>query len=246
MRDCRLIFDARSFYHDGVSNMAIDEVLLQSAVESGTTTLRFYGWNRPTLSLGYFQKLSDRALHEASRGCEIVRRASGGGAILHHHELTYCFAAPSESRFAASHFYHVFHDTLVDVLADLGVVARLHTEREGLDAKAFLCFHRRASGDVTCDRYKVAGSAQRKQKHAVAQHGSILLWRSPYAPEIPGLRDLAGLEAGWEAIVPAWLERLGPRLKVAFHAADLADKEPDRVERMREDRFAHATWTGRR
>src|SRR4051812_39572627 len=92
---CSLIIDAPA---DGAWNMALDEALLHAAESDGTATLRFYGWREPTLSLGYFQKHVDRALHSASENCTLVRRTSGGGAILHDRELTYSIALPKSHR----------------------------------------------------------------------------------------------------------------------------------------------------
>ena len=92
---CRLLFDTPA---EGAWNMAVDETLGEIAAESGIATLRFYGWSRPTLSLGYFQNYDERLSHSASMNCAIVRRASGGGAILHDRELTYSLALPCAER----------------------------------------------------------------------------------------------------------------------------------------------------
>ena len=89
MRQIRLLHDPPAA---GAWNMAVDEALLETAADSGVATLRFYQWNEPTLSLGYFQAATDRDQHPASRDCPLVRRASGGGAILHDRELTYSMA----------------------------------------------------------------------------------------------------------------------------------------------------------
>src|SRR5262245_54691837 len=83
---CRLIVDGAA---GGPWNMAVDETLLESAAASGAASLRFYGWSEPTLSLGYFQRAAARQTHATSLGCPMVRRPSGGGAILHDWELTY-------------------------------------------------------------------------------------------------------------------------------------------------------------
>ncbi len=89
MTKIRLIIDPPA---TGPWNMAIDEVLAHSAAERGVNTLRFYSWDPPTLSLGYFQRATDRQTHISSSTCAWVRRTSGGGAILHDRELTYSFA----------------------------------------------------------------------------------------------------------------------------------------------------------
>ena len=91
MFDVRLIIDPPL---RGPWNMAVDEALLADDVETDAATLRFYRWSEPTLSLGYFQSYADRELHAASRGCAVVRRQSGGGAILHDRELTYSLVLP--------------------------------------------------------------------------------------------------------------------------------------------------------
>ena len=90
--------------------MAVDEVLLDAAAVREQLSLRFYGWSEPTLSLGYFQRVADRKQHIASRECPLVRRLSGGGAILHDDELTYSFATPATflgSAHARSHHGHL-------------------------------------------------------------------------------------------------------------------------------------------
>ncbi|MEM6330787.1 MAG: lipoate--protein ligase family protein, partial [Planctomycetota bacterium] len=91
MQPCRLIVDPPQ---PGARNMAVDEALLDAAAAGAGATLRLYRWSSPTLSLGYFQPLAARAAHPASAGCPCVRRHSGGGAIVHDHELTYSLAVP--------------------------------------------------------------------------------------------------------------------------------------------------------
>src|SRR5436190_15116613 len=98
MESLRLIIDPPLI---GPMNMAIDEALLESAATDGVATLRLYQWSEPTLSLGYFQAAEERERHQASTNCPLVRRASGGGAILHDRELTYSLALPEKSPSAA-------------------------------------------------------------------------------------------------------------------------------------------------
>src|SRR5213592_104397 len=120
MKPARLIIDK----HLGPMNMAVDEALLLSAPRTGPT-LRFYQWEEPTLSLGYFQSAAERCQHATSAGCAIVRRSTGGGAILHHDELTYSFVIPmsQQEKSASQPLYYAFHETLVESLAELGIEA---------------------------------------------------------------------------------------------------------------------------
>ena len=81
----------------GIDNMALDEAILQYVAKHPAIILRIYRWAEPTLSLGYFQKLGDRQQHLESAGLNVVRRATGGGAIVHHHDLTYSLALNDEA-----------------------------------------------------------------------------------------------------------------------------------------------------
>jgi lipoate-protein ligase A len=83
MPGLRLLIDPPA---PGPWNMAVDDVLLDLAAATGQATLRFYQWQQPTLSLGYFQALDNRRQHAASQDCPVVRRATGGGGVLHHPE----------------------------------------------------------------------------------------------------------------------------------------------------------------
>lgn len=250
MSPARLIIEGTStpsFAYCGERNMAIDETLLRSAADDAVVTLRFYGWQPATLSLGYFQKIADQKLHPASQNCDLVRRASGGGAIVHDKELTYCFASPTKSRFAnAEEYYLAFHETLVEVLREQGVLGQLHTAKEGLRDDAFLCFQRRAINDITLDGHKVAGSAQRRWKNGLVQHGSLLLEQSAYAPELPGLRELACFSMSTESLIDTWVEKLSSRLKLEFSAGQLTDKENTLAIRLQADKFSTNRWNSRR
>jgi lipoate-protein ligase A len=184
--------------------MALDEALLHRAAAGALPVLRFYEWAEPTLSLGYFQRYADRTGHSPSAGCAIVRRATGGGAILHDRELTYSVVLPPGHPLGrrATDLYHAVHTSIVAVLAEFGLTANLvecayeslATTGCGTRTQAtepFLCFERRTPGDVLLEGWKIAGSAQRRHRGAVLQHGSILFERSAFAPELPGLQDLA-------------------------------------------------------
>jgi lipoate-protein ligase A len=246
---CRLIIDPPA---EGAWNMALDEALLESAQNDGVATLRFYSWHEPTLSLGYFQPHADRRLHSASSGCVLVRRASGGGAILHDRELTYSIALPQNHPLAirAEMLYRAVHESLVETLAELGLSATLHERSDkphGPPAeKPFLCFQRREPGDVLIGPHKIAGSAQRRQRGAVLQHGSVLLARSRFAPELPGIADLISVGVEIDQLRKLWRPRLAMRLETNCHQSSLPDSLLTAAREIAQRKFAHQTWTNHR
>jgi lipoyl(octanoyl) transferase len=243
----RLIIDPPA---RGTWNMAVDDALLQSAGE-GVTTLRLYEWSEPTLSLGYFQSVAEREAHAASRNCPLVRRASGGGAIVHDHELTYCLAMPIAERFAAQAnlLYDAVHSSLIESLKGFGVPAHLQEPAATAAAPAtppFLCFQRRTRGDVLCGQAKIAGSAQRRQRGGLVQHGSILLSQSAAAPELPGIEQIAGISLAAGELATTLADQLAGKLGVQWAGSAFTDLEQSRANRCESDRFAAAEWTCRR
>jgi len=235
-------------------NMAVDQALLEAAVSADSIVIRCYQWSRPTLSLGYFQKIADRSQHRSSVGAALVRRASGGGAILHDHELTYSLAIPaaavrggalSAAIREAGLLYRKVHSSLIRVLGGLGVSARLCAAAEA-DARRdqpFLCFERRAVGDVLCAGFKIAGSAQRRYRGAILQHGSILLQRSEAAPELPGIAELTGVELSPAGLAHVWLPDLSAELGLECHPAELDSELQTRAAELVASRFGSPEWT---
>jgi lipoate-protein ligase A len=244
--DCRLLADAPG---SGAWNMALDEVLLDSAVRDGILSLRFYRWSEPTLSLGYFQHYADRAQHTESLACPAVRRSSGGGAILHDQELTYSLAVPAELSMARNpvSLYDAAHDSLVDALASWGIHADKHTCDDAMSAlPPFLCFERRACGDVLIDRYKVCGSAQRRHKGAILQHGSVLLRTSASAKQLPGVRELTDVTLHENELLAAWYGRLSNRLRIRTIPGELTPAEIAATRGLTLSKHSTACWIQKR
>jgi lipoate-protein ligase A len=196
---------------DGPANMALDEAMLEAAAREGSAYLRFYGWAEPTLSLGYFQRLAEVRSDPRWEGRPIVRRPTGGGAIWHHHELTYAIAIPPHSPLVRPNtaLYRAVHGAIAAVLADRGIPARRRGEPSTLhlpastrpDNRPLLCFTGCDPEDIVWEGHKLVGSAQRRRGGAVLQHGSILLARSPGVPELLGVCDVAELSPSpeeWE------------------------------------------------
>ncbi len=240
----------------GAWNMAVDETLLEAAAAEGQCTLRFYQWAEPTLSLGYFQSSADRRLHPSSAGCAMVRRQSGGGAILHDRELTYSLAVPEGHPLAVNRLqtYRVVHDALIESLANWGIAAILAGDADpDLPAtvkehkpRPFLCFHRRSPGDILFRGVKVTGSAQRRTHGAVLQHGSVLLARSAAAPELDGLKELSGGVILVEELIQAWLERLSGTLGIQWRQGSLSKTLRRQAGKLAAEKYGSAAWTNAR
>lgn len=250
MHPLRLILDPPAA---GAWNMGVDEMLMERAAEANTATLRFYEWSPAVLSLGYFQNVADRDAHGASCACPLVRRSSGGGAIVHDRELTYSISLPTAHPLAADAetLYRNVHGTLLAALAEFGVAARLNEAAlVQMGGEPFLCFQRRAVGDVLLDRYKICGSAQRRRRGAILQHGSVLLARSAAAPELPGIVDLADTQAISrltpttlaEAWIHIWRSRLSPLEPYGPYSSD----DVELAEVQASTKYASAAWTNRR
>jgi lipoate-protein ligase A len=192
MGTCRVVIETEP--QSGVRNMAIDEALLEAAHEQGLCTVRWYRWNTATVSLGYFQAESGASANRELAGLPLVRRLTGGGAILHHHEWTYSCAVPATHPLAQSpsRIYDLVHEQIIAALADRGVssASPRGTKNPAAEA-AFLCFGRGDPRDIVLNDHKIVGSAQRRRRGTVLQHGSLLLRHSEYAPQFPGVLDLA-------------------------------------------------------
>jgi lipoate-protein ligase A len=236
---------------DGPGNMARDEALLDAVAASPTgAVFRTYGWTEPTLSLGYFQAIAEAEADPRWRDVPTVRRPTGGGAIWHHHELTYALAVPRTHPMAtrAAELYRAVHAAIAETLRGRGVVAvrRGPTAADPPPARPLLCFTDRDDEDLVVRGVKVVGSAQRRRRGAVLQHGSLLLGRSVRTPELPGLGDLADAAT----TVPSWSALLRSRIPEALglHARD---GEPTAEERARasaleREVYRNPAWTRRR
>ncbi len=171
---------------EGPQNMAIDEALLERCASEKSPllfpTVRFYRWSCPTLSLGYNQDIeSSLHVHECkARGIPIVRRPTGGKAVLHDQEITYSVIASfSSSPFRRSVFdnYRLISEAVIKCLKFLGIRAVIADEEAPSYSRAGpeACFARLSRFEISYKNFKMVGSAQRRKRRAFLQHGSLLL-----------------------------------------------------------------------
>jgi lipoate-protein ligase A len=244
--------------------MALDHGMAL-AVPEGSWWLRFYRWTRPTVSLGRNQparEIYDRTLAD-ELGIDIVRRPTGGRAVLHDDELTYSLAVIPRPGLGPREIYARVNRALARGLRTLGAEVTVVSCDAGvvLPPDAGPCFRAPAPGELTAGGRKVVGSAQVRIEGTLLQHGSVLLDGrqdvltrlgeppSPGAMEPTTLRSLLGRVPGWSELVRAlgtgFLEELGPGTDGADRPLDYfeSDREPrpDLLERYTSDE-----WTWRR
>lgn len=168
-------------------NMALDEALLDWHSEGKIPPIiRFYGWNPPTLSIGYFQKVEKEINMEAVKrhGLGFVRRPTGGRGVLHEEELTYSVIVSEDypdMPKTVTESYRVISEGILKGFHRLGMeayfaVPQTPAEREQLkNPRSAVCFDAPSWYELVVEGRKVAGSAQTRQKGVILQHGSILL-----------------------------------------------------------------------
>lgn len=228
----------------GPRNMAADELMLELVTET-EGWLRFYNWSVPTLSLGYFQPIADRQKHPASAQLPVVRRSTGGGAIVHHREVTYALAIPNGPPWhSATPWPCRMHQSIALALGRNGVKA-ICSEGHPSDGE-YLCFRHHAQGDVVVKGAKIVGSAQRRRAGATLQHGSILLMASHHAPELKGIFEMTNLILNSAEIADAIRERLRAEPYWRMERKPFPSDWRDRVTQRAAERYGNDEWTYRR
>jgi lipoate-protein ligase A len=250
----RLILDGPA---DGSMNMARDEALLAAAGRGARPALRLYSWKRPTLSLGAHQSAADVDLHACRRlGVDLVRRPTGGGAVLHDCEVTYAVAGRlGEAPFPRSvvAVYEVIAGALVAAMARLDV--RAEASRGAATGRAPVnCFGAPSSRELVAQGRKLAGSAQLRRRGAFLQPGSILLaFDGALLGEVlPASRDsgppatlrgLAGRPVAREEAERALEAAFAERLPAGLERASEDRAESEEAARLRCRKYLDAEWT---
>ncbi len=265
MRQWRLIYDCPT---PGPLNMAIDEALLGCEVP----TLRLYAWSIPCLSLGYGQRarVADRErLNELN--WDIVRRPTGGRAILHADELTYSLSLPVDHRVAAGGIvesYRRISGALLAGLARLGVTSQADLQSGNIDNTNAVCFETPSHYEITVDHKKLIGSAQIRRKQGILQHGSLPLAGSisricdvliyADADERKRAKEDVALRATtlgemlhpqiitWDEAARAIIAGFEETFAIELCQSELSNQEKQEASRLHAEVYAHPDWTFRR
>lgn len=266
-------------FNDAATNMAVDEaILLCHSRGTVPPTLRFYRWRPPAVSLGYFQRLEKAVRADLCRelGIQVVRRLTGGKAVLHDQELTYSvIVAESHPLMPATvlESYKVIAGGLLAGLARLGItVAIAPPSRDaGKDrsrtVSSAACFNTLAGYELTAGGKKIVGSAQVRRRGVILQHGS-LPWvldadklflvlqisdrriadrmKQAFLAKATCLQAVAGREISWGEAGAALREGFAAALGVKFVSSQLTSEEISLAEELAETKYRSRAWTYRK
>lgn len=255
----------RSAPADGATNMAIDEAILRAvADEKAPPTLRIYAWEPGCLSLGRSQSMDDvdlKALTASDFG--LVRRPTGGRAILHVDELTYSVVAPREEPRVVGNIlesYRRLSKGLLRGLERLGVPDVVADQRAENRRRDFgpVCFEIPTDYEITVDGRKLVGSAQMRAQRTVLQHGALPLYGDitricPLLAAHPDpdrvrarattVAEALGRSVTWAEAADAIAAGFAEALNLRFEPAALSEEEQARAERLRAEKYATEEWT---
>jgi lipoate-protein ligase A len=252
----RLIEDG---LHDAFTNMAVDEAIFQACEENPSCgTVRFYGWNPPALSIGYFQKaqglFQEQSIGELS--LDFIRRPTGGRAVLHQDELTYSIVCPldyfSDRGIVSS--YKIISGVLVAGLRRLGAHAELLPAKTGRKRKAThsqACFSSLSLYEISVSGKKIIGSAQKRGKKCFLQQGSIMIGldrdrlRRIFSEEDCGnmasLKEALQKEIGFSDVCRSLTGALEQKFGLLVKE-ELTSFEKNLASRLREEKYLSSEW----
>ena len=256
----------------GAWNMAVDESILEHVARGDAPpTLRLYSWKPPCLSLGRSQPFADvdsKALK--ANGWDLVRRITGGRAILHTDELTYSIIALKDNIHVSGALlesYQHLAQALLAALTLLDLNVEMNEEKADQASRTNpVCFETPSAYEITVDGKKLIGSAQARQKGGVLQHGSLPLTgnlgRVTEALSFPDAesRQIAaeklllrastvesalGRKIAWGAVSKSFIHAFESVLDIQLKRDELSHSEIMRVAELIQKKYAHPDWTER-
>jgi len=253
--------------------MAVDEAILE-AVYSGEVlpTLRLYAWQPACLSLGHAQPFSEVNTAVINKnGWDLVRRPTGGRAILHTDELTYAVIAPQtepQVKGGVLESYLNISEALLAALRILGLHPQADEKTQIQKSKTPnpVCFEAPSNYEITVNGKKLVGSAQARRKDGLLQHGALPLYgdltriisalnfSNPESQNAAKTRLLEhattverelGQAPTWEQASEAFIDAFSTTLNLDLQPAQLTDKEIKRAEELVHEKYAHPSWIER-
>jgi len=252
--------------------MAVDEAIMESVGRGEAhPTLRIYGWRPPGVSLGRFQEVDQQVDTEAlrQRGWGLVRRPTGGRAILHDDEVTYSVCVSQdqiEDGHSVLRSYRYLAQGIQQGLQLLGVEAQLGRKPRSARNKSrrgqqpAICFAQSTRADMVAAGRKIVGSAQVRRNRTILQHGSvpITLNIADHLAVMPGndisgegetlsraavgVSDLLGRQVTYQQLAEALVAGFGEALGLKLEAGQLTDAEENRAEQLHAEKYATDEW----
>jgi lipoyl(octanoyl) transferase len=256
----------------GATNMAIDQAIMEAVGENRVPpTLRFYAWQPACLSLGYGQFSREADMERlAAYDWDLVRRATGGKAILHTDELTYSIAFPEDHPVVAGDIltsYRRLSAALLLGLQILGVEAESAALQETPKMTGPVCFEVPSNYEITVQGRKLIGSAQVRRADAVLQHGSLPLWgdvaricdalvfedeaeresaKIRVRQRATTVEQSLGYAVDWQDAAESLAHAFAKIFDVELQLGDLSDDEMARAETLTHEVYASDDWNFRR
>jgi len=267
--DWRLIIDGP---YSGAWNMAIDEsILIHVAQDVAPSTLRLYSWNPYALSLGHAQSIHDVNMDNIqSLGYDLVRRPTGGRAILHADEITYSVAVSCDNKVITGNVlesYRTISLVLIKALELIGISSesKLKNEADLIHSKNAVCFEFPSDYEITWDGKKMIGSAQARKNNGLLQHGAIPLYgditrivdtlnieeeRKKEAKQRLSMRattisEAAGRSITWQAMADVLINSFSIVFGIQLVESQLTDSEISKAKELVSEKYANNTWTMR-
>jgi lipoate-protein ligase A len=252
--------------------MAVDEAILENIGRGDSIpTLRLYAWDPACLSLGHAQPFADVDIARLKeQGWEVVRRATGGRAILHTDELTYSVTGNADEPLLSGgvlESYNRIAQALLLAVRNLELNVEMKEGRENDHATPNpVCFEVPSIYEITVDGKKLIGSAQARKKEGVLQHGSLplsgdltricqaLVFDNERAREEASERLLTrattvesalGRAVSWETTAQVFIHAFEAQLGLCFERGELSESESRRAEELVREKYAHPSWTER-
>jgi len=244
----------------GSWNMAVDDFLFQSLSEEPQTYVRLYAWEKPTVSLGYSQKIFKVLDIEycQKKGIDIVRRITGGKLVLHHKEVTYSISSSDEEIFTSTlnDSYRIISEALMRGLDKMGLKPCLADAAPGSYVRGNLpCFSYPARNEVEIDGKKIIGSAQKREGSKFIQHGSIplegeeellksvsFLNRGGETVRMISVSQAMGKKADFDWVVNLLAEGISEYFEVLLTPKDFNEKEKKAILNIQRERYESKEW----
>lgn len=269
MRQWRLIYDTPT---TGVANMARDEaIMLAVAAGNVPPTLRLYDWQPFCLSLGYGQRVSDADLARIQGSAwQLVRRPTGGRAILHGDELTYSVSLPADHELASGDIiesYRRISRALMLALQHLGLSPESEKQAKSNRRVGAVCFEVPSHYEITSGGRKLIGSAQVRRRNGILQHGSLPLYgdiaricdalvypdeetrlvaKQQVRERATTLEQVCGQSINWHVVAEAFVYGFAEAFGLELTEGDLTPSEQQHAAELVETVYNNPNWTNKR